>query len=204
MFATQLLSHFWGMILAGTIGVSLAVVVPLLGFMLCCCLCDSGSSSSKRTRAKSSRESPASTSMASPRVKRTKRKKYRIESGCDPCCRSFFGIIHFLLLLLISFFVICAFVTNEYIRNGLHEMPRTLNQSLDDVQLYLNNTQFEVNTLLRTNYGQLEQELFDSLDKSGVIVKNRLALVSQAVALDNLTEIVQSESSQTFMGFNKL
>jgi len=104
-----------------------------------------------------------------------------------------FGVIHFGLLLLISFFVICAFVTNEYIRNGLHEMPRTLNQSLDDVQLYLNNTQFEVNTLLRTNYGQLEQELFDSLDKSGIIVKDRLASVSQAVALNNLTEIVSSE-----------
>lgn len=71
-------------------------------------------------------------------------------------------------------------------------MPKTLNQSLDDVHLYLNNTQFEVSTLLRTNYGQLQSELFDSLDKSGVIVKNRLALVSQAVALDNLTEIVSS------------
>lgn len=69
-------------------------------------------------------------------------------------------------------------------------MPKTINQSLDDVHLYLNNTQFEVNTLLRTNYGQLEQELFDSLDRSGIIVKNRLALVSQAIALDNLTEIV--------------
>ena len=97
-----------------------------------------------------------------------------------------------MLLLLVSFFVICAFVTNEYVRNGLHEMPKTLNQSLDDIQLYLNNTQFEVNTLLRTNYGQLEAELFDSLDRSGIIVKNRLAIVSQAVALDNLTEIVSS------------
>lgn len=97
------------------------------------------------------------------------------------------------MLLFISFFVICAFVTNEYIRNGLHELPKTLNQSLDDVQLYLNNTQFEVNTLLRTNFGQLEQELDESLDKSGLIVKNRLALVSQAVALENLTEIVTSK-----------
>lgn len=102
-------------------------------------------------------------------------------------------MIHFSLLLLVSFFVICAFVTNEYVRNGLLELPKTLNQSLDDVQLYLNNTQYEVNTLLRTNFGQLEHELSESLDKSGLIVKNRLALVSQAVALDNLTEIVTSE-----------
>lgn len=188
------------MILAATIALCLAVVVPLFGFLVCCCWCDGSSSRSRasRTRAKSTRESPGYPSVASSaRVKKSKskqRKRYTVETGCDSCCRSFFGVIHFLLLLLISFFVICAFVTNEYIRNGLHEMPKTLNQSLDDVQLYLNNTQFEVNTLLRTNYGQLEAELFDSLDKSGVIVKNRLALVSQAVALDNLTEIVTSQS----------
>ena len=186
------------MVLAATIALCLAVVVPLFGFLVCCCWCDGSSSRSSRTRAKSSRGSPTYPSVAaSSRVQKSRsrqRRRYTVETGCDSCCRSFFGIFHFVLLLLISFFVICAFVTNEYIRNGLHEMPKTLNQSLDDVQLYLNNTQFEVNTLLRTNYGQLEAELFDSLDKSGVIVKNRLALVSHAVALDNLTEIVTSES----------
>jgi len=191
----RLLSHFWGMILACTIGVSLAVVVPLLGFMLCCCICDTSSAkkNSRNTRAKGRHDSPTSTSLTGlgrSAAATKKRKKYRVESGCDSCCRSFFGVIHFVLILLITFFVICAFVTNEYVRNGLHDMPKTINQSLDDVHLYLNNTQFEVNTLLRTNYGQLEQELFDSLDRSGIIVKNRLALVSQAIALDNLTEIV--------------
>jgi len=182
---TKLLSHFWGIILTATLCFCLAVIVPLIGFLICCCWCNSGSSSS---RAKHS-HSPASSE--SPRGRSGKKyKKYKTESACDPCCRSFFGVNLFILLLLISFFVICAFVTNEYLRNGLHELPKTLNQSMDDVQLYLNNTQHEVNTLLRTNFGQLEQELGDSLDKSGLIVKNRLALVSQAIALDNLTEIV--------------
>lgn len=193
------------MILAATIGLCLAVVVPLFGFLVCCCWCDNSSSRSRssRTRAKSTRESPAYPSVpSSTRVKKSRskqRKRYTVETGCDSCSRSFFGVIHFVLLLFVSFFVICAFVTNEYVRNGLHEMPKTLNQSLDDVHLYLNNTQFEVSTLLRTNYGQLQAELFDSLDKSGVIVKNRLALVSQAVALDNLTEIVTSMCQLFFL-----
>lgn len=191
---TRLLSHFWGMILTSTIGVCLAIVVPLVGFLLFCCWCNSGSSKRSKTRESpyQHHNSSASAGPSSPRVreKSRKRRKYKVETGCDSCCRSFCGMIHFALLLLITFFVICAFVTNEYLRNGLHELPRTLNQSLDDVQLYLNNTQFEVNTLLRTNFGQLEEELNESLDKSGLIVKNRLALVSQAVALDNLTEIV--------------
>lgn len=61
--------------------------------------------------------------------------------------------------------------------------------------LYLNNTQHEVNVLLRINYHQLEQELSNSLDRSGLIVKNRLALVSHASALENLTEIVTSKNN---------
>ncbi|KAI1295479.1 Prominin-1-A [Halotydeus destructor] len=197
---SQLLSHFWGMILTSTIGLCLAIVVPLVGLLVCCCWCDSGPKKKpSRSRSRGNhRESPyqatsVSSQVISPRTHRSKsrsRRKYKVESGCDSFCRSLCGTIHFALLLLVSFFVICAFVTNEYVRNGLHELPTTLNQSLDDVQLYLNNTQYEVNTLLRTNFGQLEDELNESLDKSGLIVKNRLALVSQAVALENLTEIV--------------
>ncbi len=93
-----------------------------------------------------------------------------------------------------SFFVICAFVTNEYIRTGVQHLPKTVNQSTDDIMLFLNNTQYEINTLLRTNFNQLEQELGDSLDKSGLIVKNRLAVLSEAASLENLTDIVSSES----------
>ncbi|RWS04408.1 prominin-like protein [Dinothrombium tinctorium] len=189
----KLLSHFWGMILASTIALCFAVIVPLLGLLLCCCWC-SPSSSSKRAKSSSrGRESPLYANAAtsdSPRAARKKKSKYKVERGCDPFWRSFCGANLFIFLLFISFFVICAFVTNEYIQNGLHDLPKTLNQSLDDFQLYLNNTQFEVNTLLRTNFRQLEQELDNSLDKSGLIVKNRLAFVSQAIALENLTEIV--------------
>lgn len=194
----KLLSHFWGMILAGTIGICLVVIVPLLGFLFCCCWCDDETTSTRRTRAKTTRDGRYSYSSSSHSKQLAKsrsrsRKRYRVEKGCDSCCRSFFSVIHFLLLLLISFFVICAFVTNEYIKDGLHKLPKTLNQSLDDFSLYLNNTQHEVNTLLLTNFGQLESEIANSLDTSGIIVKNRLAQVSQADALDNLTEIVTSK-----------
>lgn len=189
------------MILAATIAVCLVVIIPMLGFLFCCCWCDgdsSSSTSSSRTRAKSTRDSRSVYSSSSHpkhlvKARSRSRKRYRVEKGCDSCCRSFFSVIHFLLLLLISFFVICAFVTNEYIKDGLHKLPKTLNQSLDDFSIYLNNTQHEVNTLLLTNFGQLEAEIANSLDQSGVIVKNRLAQVSQADALDNLTEIVTSK-----------
>jgi predicted PurR-regulated permease PerM len=127
-------------------------------------------------------------------VRRRAKKKYKVDESCDPCCRSFLAVNLFLLILLMSFFVICAFVTNEYIRTGVQHLPKTVNQSTDDIMLFLNNTQYEINTLLRTNFNQLEQELGDSLDKSGLIVKNRLAVLSEAASLENLTDIVSSES----------
>jgi len=92
-----------------------------------------------------------------------------------------------------SFFVICAFVTNEYLRSGLRELPKTVNQSMDDVMLYLNNTEREVKILLRTNFDQVERELQSSLERSGSILKQRLLEVSKADSLDNLIEIVSSE-----------
>lgn len=111
----KLLAHFWGMILTSTIGVCLAVLVPLVGFLLCCCWCNSGKSKRSKSSHRESPYQPHHASTASPRhaQKSRKRRKYKVETGCDSCCRSFCGMIHFALLLLISFFVICAFVTNE-------------------------------------------------------------------------------------------
>lgn len=190
----RLFTHFWGSILASTLVLCLAIIVPMLGFLLCCCCCNQ--KSSKRAKRASERDpSLYITSNSSPTHHRRKhRSKYRIEKSCDPFIRSFFTGVMFTLLLFISFFVICAFVTNEYVHSGINQMPDKFNQSLDDFQLYLRNTQMEVNILLRTNFHQLEDQMSLSLNKSGVIVKNRLAERSKASALENLTEIVTSKS----------
>ena len=170
---------------------SFAILIPLIGFICCCCC----SSDKHSRRAKHSRSYSSSTGSPG-RGGRHKKKRYKVDRTCDPCVRTLSSIKLFVLLLLMSFFVICAFVTNEYIRSGVQQLPKTLNQSTDDLMLYLNNTQHEINTLLRTNFEQLEHELGNSLDKSGLIVKNRLAVLSEAVSLENLTDIV---SSNTFV-----
>lgn len=191
----KLFTHFWGIILTSTIAICLSIIVPLLGFLLCCCCCKI-SSSNQRAKHTHNRDpvlyiTSSSSSAGSPGHQAKKKKpKYKIEKGLDSCSRSICSITLFIILLLVSFFVICAFVTNEYVHNGVNQLPRTLNQSLDDIKLYLNKTQFEVNTLLRTNFRQLEQELDNSLDRSGIIVKNRLAQHTKAISLENLTAIV--------------
>ncbi|CAG2100544.1 unnamed protein product [Medioppia subpectinata] len=189
----KLITHFWGLILTSIVILSVGIGIPLIGFICCCCC---GPTDKRSRRAKHSR-SYTSSSSSSPSTRRSghKKKRYKVDGVCDPCVRSISAVKLFVLLLLMAFFVICAFVTNEYIRTGVKQMPKALNQSTDDLMLYLNNTQLEVNTLLRTNFDQLEHELSDSLDKSGLIVKNRIAILSEAAALDNLTDIVSKLGS---------
>lgn len=127
----------------------------------------------------------------------------RYESACHPCLRTFFSSNLFVMLLLISFFAVCAFVTNEYVDYGVKSLPKALNHSVDEVQVYLNNTDHEIDNLFRFNYNQLEQEINSRLDTSGSIIKHKLAISSEAIALANLTDIV-SEFNDTKIRLERL
>lgn len=122
----------------------------------------------------------------------------KYESACHPCLRTFFSSNLFVMLLLISFFAVCAFVTNEYVNNGVKQLPKALNQSMDELQVYLNNTDYEVDNLFRVNYNQLENEINLRLDTSGMIIKHKLAISSEAIALVNLTDIVMEFNDTKF------
>lgn len=127
----------------------------------------------------------------------------KYESTCHPCLRTFFSSNLFIILLLISFFAVCAFVTNEYANNGVKQLPKAFNQSIDELQVYLNNTDYEVDNLLRVNYNQLESEINLRLDTAGMIIKQKLAISSEAIALVNLTDIV-TEFNDTKIRLEKL
>lgn len=114
----------------------------------------------------------------------------KYESTCHPCLRTFFSSNLFIILLLISFFAVCAFVTNEYVNNGVKQLPRALNHSINELQVYLNNTDHEIENLFKINYNQLESEINLRLDTGGAIIKHKLAIGSEAIALVNLTDIV--------------
>src|SRR5699024_11079937 len=56
----------------------------------------------------------------------------------------------------------------------------------------LNNTEYELHILLKTNSAQVESQLKQNLNRSGDIVKNRLAVISDAISIHNLTQIVSN------------
>lgn len=75
---------------------------------------------------------------------------------------------HFFLIILIfnilRFGVVCAFVTNEHIKDGVEQLPENVTVNLNDVDLYLDNTDKEVDHLLVTNFNELKEFLNNILD----------------------------------------
>ena len=56
--------------------------------------------------------------------------------------------------------------------------------------MYIEHTGSSINTLLVTNYKELEAVVAQILDDSGSILKDNLAKVTEAIAINNLTDIV--------------
>ncbi|XP_059472702.1 prominin-like protein isoform X2 [Neocloeon triangulifer] len=157
----KVLHHYAGPLLLAMVTLLFGIVMPCAGFLFCCCRC------SGKCGARS----------------------HAYDKKHDPCKRAFLGIILATFATVILFGVVCAFVTNEYMHDGAHELPDNVRTGLGDTELYLSNTKEEVNTLLVTNYRELQTVLNDILEGSGQIVKDKLADVSKAVALNNLTAI---------------
>ncbi|XP_025422420.1 prominin-like protein isoform X2 [Sipha flava] len=157
-----LVSHYWASASVLVAGLVFAVLMPLIGLTLCCCRCTGGCGS---------RSQP-------------------FDAKYDSCKRQFYGIILAGLTILISFGVVCTFVSNEYLEDGVKELPSNVKKSLNDTRLFINNTKKEVDNLLVVNFDELEETLTNILEASGEIVKKKLGDVSKASVLTNLTAVV--------------
>lgn len=158
----ELLLQYIGVVTASICGLLLAMAIPVAGFCLCCCRC-------------------AGKCGAYPE---------HFDKRGDACKRASLGVILSVFVIAAMFGVVTAFVTNQYAHEGLLNLPNRLRRATEDTDLYLTNTGDEVNTLLVTNFDELESGLNKVLDESGPILKRNLAQVTQAVAIDNLADIV--------------
>ncbi|XP_043200712.1 prominin-like protein isoform X4 [Amphibalanus amphitrite] len=158
-----LLNHHLGFAILAALGILVAVLTPFVGMIVCCCRC----------------------------AGRCGGRTDPYEKKRDKCKRICNGVFLSLLVLLVLFGLVASFVVNEYIEQGVKEVPSRLNLAVDDVELYAQNTKKEVNHLLRDNYRELQSVLDESLDKCGDRVKAKLANISRAVAVDDLTVIAE-------------
>ncbi|XP_046404286.1 prominin-like protein isoform X3 [Ischnura elegans] len=159
-----LVTHWVGVAAVSGVALALAILAPCVGLIFCFCRC-AGKCGGSGSR-------------------------HPYEKRRDPCRRLTFGVFLSLIATVILFGVVCAFVTNEYMEEGTQELTTSLRTGLSDTKLYLSNTKEEVNNLLITNFVELEIVLNKILEASGKIVKDKLAEVSKAIALQNLTSIV--------------
>ncbi|KAK6623813.1 hypothetical protein RUM44_010669 [Polyplax serrata] len=155
------LLHYLPITVIAAIGLAFAVLMPIIGLFFCCCRCGGKCGAQPKH-----------------------------EKQHDSCKRTTLAIFLCGVCVIILFGVVCAFVTNEHMKEGIEELPKNMTTNLKDVELYLDNTEIETNHLLKTNFNELKVHWNIQIKDAGEIVKNQLAVVSHAVALTNLTNIV--------------
>ncbi len=158
----ELLLQYIGVVTIAICGILMALAVPFAGFCVCCCRC-------------------AGKCGAYPE---------HFDKRGDACKRVSLGVILSVFVIAAMFGVVSAFVTNHYAYQGVQTFPDKLQDASGDTSQYLDNTGMEVRSLLVNNFVELEQVLHKVLDDSGPILKQNLAHVTQAVAIDNLADIV--------------
>ncbi len=160
----ELTLHYVGVLTVATCGLLLAAAVPVACCCVWCCRC-------------------AGKCGAYPE---------HFDKRSDACKRFSLGVLLAAAVIAAMFGVVCAFVTNYFCYEGVQKLPQRLQSSTEDTSLYLGNTGKEIHSLLVTNFDELEVVLNRILDESGPILKRSLAEVTQAVAIDDLTDIVSN------------
>uniref|UniRef100_A0A0K2T7V4 Prominin1Alike [Acyrthosiphon pisum] n=2 Tax=Lepeophtheirus salmonis TaxID=72036 RepID=A0A0K2T7V4_LEPSM len=160
----EFLLHYIGVVTLAICGLIAAVIIPIIGFCFCCCRC-------------------AGKCGGYPE---------HFDKKSDACKRVMLGASLSLLIIGSMFCVITTFVTNHYSHQGLTKLPMRLDNVTEDASHYLEHTGLQINSVFVTNYNELEKVLNEIIDQSGVILKKSLAEVTQAVAIDDITSIVNS------------
>lgn len=158
----ELILQYIGVITCAICGILAAIAVPFAGFCVCCCRC-------------------AGKCGGYPE---------HFDKRGDACRRVSLGILLSTFTVAAMFGVVSAFVTNQYSHDGVTRLPDRLQDVTDDSSLYLDNTGIEIHNLLVTNFEELEKVLNQTLDEGGPILKRKLAHITNAVAIDNITDIV--------------
>lgn len=128
---------FLGLLVLLVVGLSLALVVPLVGVVALCCrgCCH---------RCGGARGVP--------------------ERKGDAAKRGWRGVCLFVLALGLLFSLVCAFVTNAYVPAAVMSLPDNLGNSAHDTLLVVNKTKDEVDNLLVKNYGQFKSHFVQRLN----------------------------------------
>ena len=95
-----------------------------------------------------------------------------------------------MFVIAVVFGTVSAFVTNHYTYTGWNGLSKKVDSSLEDAGGYFQHTGESIEVLLVTNFAEMEEVVGEILDDSGPILKKKLADITEAIAIDDLTSIV--------------
>lgn len=159
----DILLQYIGVLTVASHGLLLAVLIPITGLLFCCCRC-------------------AGKCGAYPKTYYDKKS--------DSCKRVSLGIVLSGFVIAAVFGTVAAFVTNQYTYSGWSKLSTKIDDSLDDVGGYLEHTGESIEVLLVTNFAEMEEVIGDILDDSGPILKKRLANITEAIAINDLADVI--------------
>lgn len=102
------------------------------------------------------------------------------------------GMLLVLACAGIVFGVVLAFMTNNYMKQGIQNVTTTGREGIYDMKLFLNRTSLELNHMLGQNYRELQKTLNEKLDEEAGTTTAKLEQESNAVSLERLNEFVQA------------
>merc|ERR1719495_592256 len=159
----DLLLQYIGVLTIALFGIFLALLLPVIGFFFCCCRCAGRCGAYLDTH---------------------------YDKKSDRCKRVSLGIFLSFFVIAVVFGTVSAFVTNQYTYSGWVNMREKVDSSLEDAGGYFQHTGESINVLLVNNFAEMEEVIGEVLDDSGPILKRKLADITEAIAIDDLTAIV--------------
>jgi len=159
----DLLLQYIGVLTIALFGIFLALLLPVIGFFFCCCRCAGRCGAYPDTH---------------------------YDKKSDRCKRVSLGIFLSFFVIAVVFGTVSAFVTNQYTYSGWVNMREKVDSSLEDAGGYFQHTGESINVLLVNNFAEMEEVIGEVLDDSGPILKRKLADITEAIAIDDLTAIV--------------
>ncbi|KAK9883027.1 hypothetical protein WA026_001239 [Henosepilachna vigintioctopunctata] len=162
--------HVWDLLLQYSVVLVICLVVvllgasmPVCGVFFCCCRCCGKCGARSRP----------------------------YDKKHDLCRRIYLATLLIVCGTLLLFGVVCAFVTNERLQSGVQNLPEDVRKSVRDTNKFLNNTNGQVNILLKKNFNEFYGSISLSLDECSDIVFKELEQISNASSMDEIASIAR-------------
>ncbi|XP_044252661.1 prominin-like protein isoform X2 [Tribolium madens] len=160
----SLLTKYVGLLVMVIILALIIVFMPFCGLCFCCCRC----------------------------CGKCGARSQPFDKKHDFCKKFILATVLIGLGTCLLFGVVCAFVSNQQMEEGIGDLPQNLRKGVTDVDTYLDTTKKQIETLLKKNYGEFESVLTKMIDNSTAAVYGELVNYSNAISMTEVANIVEA------------